>query len=147
MGSGQVLCLRLQMCFILLSDTSCRPLKALVHNCQLLVDLAGRNAIWGAAAHLFMAFKPLVPAPKRSPPGMSQPPGTPGLHRGSSGLQRGHSGVPGPMTGGKGLLQQGSFTHQGCHLKHCIPAFSAAHTQLSMSISSSGNALNLWADA
>ncbi|KAL0030048.1 hypothetical protein WJX79_003167 [Trebouxia sp. C0005] len=93
-----------------------RPLKALVHNCQLLVDLAGRNAIWGAAAHLFMAFKPLVPAPKRSPPGMSQPPGTPGLHRGSSGLQRGHSGVPGPMTGGKGLLQQGSFTHQGGEL-------------------------------
>ena len=93
---------------------SCRPLKALVHNCQLLVDLAGRNAIWGAAAHLFMAFKPLVPAPKRSPPGMSQPPGTSGLHRGSSGLQRGHSGVPGPTTGGKGLLQQGSFTHQGC---------------------------------
>ncbi|KAL0047867.1 hypothetical protein WJX82_001975 [Trebouxia sp. C0006] len=93
-----------------------RPLKALVHNCQLLVDLAGRNAIWGAAAHLFMAFKPLVPAPKHSPPGMSQPPGTPGLHRGSSGLQRGHSGVPGPTTGGKGLLQQGSFTHQGGEL-------------------------------
>ncbi|KAL0027199.1 hypothetical protein WJX77_002651 [Trebouxia sp. C0004] len=93
-----------------------RPLKALVHNCQLLVDLAGRNAIWGAAAHLFMAFKPLVPAPKHSPPGTHQPPGTPGLHHGRSGLQRGHSGVPSPAIGGKGLLQQGSFTRQGGEL-------------------------------
>ena len=123
MGSGPMHRLRLRMCFILLFDAVCRPLKALVHNCQLLVDLAGRNAIWGAAAHLFLAFKPLVPAPKRSPPGSSQPPGTPGLHRGSSGLQRGHSGVPSPAIGGKGLLQQGSFTHQGCSSQTLHPDF------------------------
>ena len=91
----------------------CRPLKAQVRNCQLVVDLAGRNAIWGAVAHLFMAFKPLVPTPKPQPPGAPQAQGSPGLQRGSSGLQRGHSGLPSPRTSGGHLHGQGSFSHQG----------------------------------
>lgn len=109
-----------------------RPLKAQVHNCQLLVDLASRNALWGAAAHLFMAFKPLVPAPKpaapsspRHPQGSALHRGTSGLHRGPSGLQRGHSGLPSPRNGATTLMGQTSFTHQGkcsfCHdLIRCL---------------------------
>ena len=97
-----------------------RPLKAQVHNCQLLVDLASRNALWGAAAHLFMAFKPLVPALKpaapsspRHPQGSALHRGTSGLHRGPSGLQRGHSGLHSPRNGVTTLTGQTSFTHQG----------------------------------
>lgn len=33
-----------------------------VTDCQLLVDLSTRNAVWGAAMHLFHAFRPL-PSP------------------------------------------------------------------------------------
>lgn len=100
-----------------------RPLKAQVHNCQLLVDLAGRNALWGAAAHLFMAFKPLVPKPPPSPPG---PPASPtpaqasNLQKAPSGLQREGSGLSrmGSRKGSLGatpiadtkLLSQDSFT-------------------------------------
>ncbi len=122
---------------------ACRPLKAQVHNCQLLVDLAGRNAVWGAAAHLFMAFKPVVPtamsnASVHSPSqGSSLQRGTSGLQRGTSGLQRGHSGLPSPRTGGaaassKGLLGQGSFTHQGQCLSLCSNGSQVIQPQLSV---------------
>ena len=98
----------------------CRPLKAQVRNCQLLVDLAGRNAIWGAVAHLLMAFKPLAPAPKPQPPGTPQAQGNPGLQRGTSGLQRGPSGLPSPRTSGGHLHGQGSFSHQGDSISHTV---------------------------
>ena len=72
----------------------CRPLKAQVYNCQLLVDLAGRNAVWGAAAHLFEAFRPLQSP--HNPPAAAlahSPAQNPHLLRAASGLQRGGSGV------------------------------------------------------
>lgn len=92
-------------------------MKAQVQNCRLLIDLAGRNALWGAAAHLFAAFKPLVP-PHSAPSAAaaSSPAQTPKLPRAPSGLQRGTSGLSlvGPRTGAKGgtpakLLPQDSL--------------------------------------
>ena len=70
-----------------------------MYNCQLLVDLAGRNALWGAAAHLFEAFKPLgsphnPPDPLPAAPSpASTPAQTPSVPRASSRLQRGWSGL------------------------------------------------------
>ena len=95
----------------------CRPLKAQVQNCRLLIDLAGRNALWGAAAHLFEAFKPLVP-PHNAPTAAaaSSLAQTPKLSRAPSGLQRGGSSLSlmGARKGGKGgtpakLLPQDSL--------------------------------------
>ena len=84
-------------------------MKAQVHNCQVLVDLASRNALWGAAAHLFMAFKPLAPAPKPNSSAQHAAQRATALHRGSSGLPRAFA----QGSGGTGLVGQPSFSHQG----------------------------------
>lgn len=73
-----------------------------MYNCQLLIDLAGRNALWGAAAHLFEAFKPL--GPPHNPSAAALPPSpaqNPNLLRAASGLQRGGSGLS-PMGSRRG---------------------------------------------
>lgn len=59
--------------------------------------------MWGAAAHLFEAFKPLSP-PHNPPAAAASSPPTPKLPRTPSGLQRGESGLSlvGPKKGAKG---------------------------------------------
>ena len=74
-----------------------------MYNCRLLIDLASRNALWSAAAHLFEAFKPL--GTPQTPPALAQSPAqNPDLLRASSGLQRGGSGLSpmGPRWGALG---------------------------------------------
>ena len=75
-----------------------------MYNCQLLIDLAGRNALWGAAAHLFEAFKPLGPSHNTPAAALAPSPAqNSNLFRASSGLQRGGSGVS-PMDPRRGAL-------------------------------------------
>ena len=118
----------------------CRPLKAQVYNCQLLIDLAGRNALWGAAAHLFEAFKPLG-APQTPPAAApaSSTVQTPSLPRAPSGLQRGGSSrsLMGPRKGAFGgassaaaakLPRQDSLA-QGKEIAMAHAAFDDAHVQ------------------
>ena len=113
----------------------CRPLKAQVYNCQLLIDLAGRNAVWGAAAHLFEAFRPL--GPPHTPPAVAlaaSPAQNPNLFRASSGLQRGGSGSPmGLRRGALGAapaaarLPSQSSLAQGKTFCHAHAAFIKSH--------------------